>query len=288
MSDKKQKIKDLVWIDKNTFQLSITLKKEELKKAYDKAIKYLASEIKIDGFRKGKAPKDIVEKNTDKDKIYQEALQKILPKAYLEKIKEHDLKPIINPKFQITSAQEGNDWEVIATAAQKPEVDLANYKEKIKEINAKGKIWTPDKEKQPNKEDENKEQGAHKQKEEQIQKILDTLLSVVKVEIPTIITEQELNKRMSGLFDQLQSMGLTPQAYAESKGTTIEDIRKNISKQIEDNYKIEFSLEEIAEKEDIKVEKEELEKISKGQPVDQHYLSHLLRQQKTIEYLSNL
>ncbi len=288
MSDKKQKDKNLQWIDKNTFQLSISLKKEELKNAYDEAIKHIASEIKIDGFRKGKAPKDIVEKNTDKDKIYQEALQKILPKAYLEKIKELDLKPIINPKFQITSAQEGNDWEVIATAAQKPEIDLFDYKEKIKEVNAKVKIWTPNKETQPDKEGENKEQGVNKQKENQIQKILDTLLSVVKIEIPSIITEQELNRRMSGLFDQLQSMGLTPQAYAESKGTTIEYIRKNISKQIEDNYKIEFALEEIAEKEKIKVEKEELEKISKGQPVDQHYLSHLLRQQKTIEYLSNL
>jgi FKBP-type peptidyl-prolyl cis-trans isomerase (trigger factor) len=288
MSGKKQKSKDLVWIDKNTFQISITLKKEELKKAYDEAIKQIASEIKIDGFRKGKAPKSIVEKNTDKDKIYQEALQKILPKAYLDKIKQHKLKPIINPKFQITSAKEGSDWKVTATAAKKPEVDLSNYKEKIKEINAKGKIWTPGKEKQLDKDSKGDQQDVRKQKEEQIQKILDALLSVIKIEIPAIITEQELNRRMSGLFDQLQNMGLTPQAYAESKGTTIEDIRNNIKKQIEDNYKIEFALEEIAEKEGIKVEKEELDKISKGQPVDQHYLSHLLRQQKTIEYISNL
>jgi len=127
----------------SAFELTITIPWADVKKTYDTVFEELSAEIEVEGFRKGKAPKEVIAGKVDKSKIYGEVVNRILPDAYQQALGEHGLKPVVSPRVQIASGEEEKDWQFIAKAAEKPTVDLNNYQEAVKTVNAKGKIWTP-------------------------------------------------------------------------------------------------------------------------------------------------
>ncbi len=279
---------NLKWLDQSTFELTIAIPAKKITKERQISLEKLTKQVKIKGFRKGKAPLKMAEEAIEKNKIYEDIIQRLLPALYLEQIKKHQLKPITNPKFSLVSAEEGKDWQVKAVAYQKPKVSLGKYKEKIKKINAKEKIWVPGKE-------EKKETDQKKQenKEKRMQKIIQTLIAEVKVELPSGLVEDEVSRKLSQLIDQLSKASISLENHAASLGKNIPQIREEYRQQTINTLKIEFILEAVADKEKITVDKEELEKLAKtnqqaGQQINQYMVAHFLRQQKTIEYLESL
>ena len=137
--------------------------------AFDK----LHADLTVEGFRKGKAPKAIAEKHIAKEKVYQELLNILLGKIYQEILQKEQLKPIVNPKIDLKKAKENEDWQVVITIAEKPIVDLGDYKKHVQDAKAelkKDEIWVPGKE----------EKAASPEKtEEQKQKLLNTVLSSI-------------------------------------------------------------------------------------------------------------
>lgn len=281
-------------LPKNTFDIVLTFPWSDIEVEYAKAFEELHKDLVIEGFRKGKAPKELAKKYLKKEDVYNQLMRSLFPKIYEEVISKQNLKPIMSPKIALLKAKENEEWEVKFTTAQKPEIKLGNYKDKLKEArqNVKnGDIWVP------GKEPANKEADNEKLKEKNLQETLNTLLKNVACEVSDLIIQDELNHRLSRLLDDIQKLGLTVEGYLKSKGITMDELKKQYSAEILDTYRIEFILQEIADVEGIKVEKADLDKLfdkiqdlkEKEQAQKQAYFyASLMRKQKTLEYLNSL
>ncbi|MFH1601353.1 MAG: trigger factor [Candidatus Shapirobacteria bacterium] len=278
---------ELKWLDKSTFELNATISQEKIEKEYQKALKELAQNVSLPGFRKGKAPWSQIEKKLGKEAIYQEVIKKAIPQVYQEAITEHHLKPIAEPKVSLVSAKEKKDWKVKIVSCILPHIGLGKYKEEIRKLSASAKIWTPGKEtKEPAPE------KKQKQEEERLSLVIKKLLEVVKTELPSFLIESEEQKRMVSLIDQLQKANLTIDQYLSTKNQTIEQLKGEIVKQIKSDWTLELVLEEIADQEKIQVSQEDLQKaLAKGKKepkVNPYLLARFLRRQKTLEFLLSL
>ncbi|MCX7881328.1 MAG: trigger factor [Patescibacteria group bacterium] len=278
---------------KNTIEIIVDIKKETINEQYQKSFLKLQKELTVPGFRKGKAPKNIAEKNIKKDEVYQELIKDLLPEIYGEILKKENLKPIISPKIELIKAKEDEDWQIKITLAEKPLINLGDYKTVIKKIKNEAKkadIWIPGKDKE-------KKEKTEADNYQLLNKVLSELLNLIKFEISDLIVEQELNHRLTELLDDIKKIGLTVDGYLQSKKTTMEELKKKMTSEIIDGYKIEFILQEIADKEDIKVEDSDLDKLfshikdekeKEEVKKNAYFYAALLRKQKTIDFLLNL
>jgi trigger factor len=274
-------------LPKATAQITITIIWDEVKESYQKIFNRVVNDSEIAGFRKGKAPKKLIEDKIDKTKIYEEVVKEIIPNAYGKAVQEQKIRPVSSPKIEVIKAKENENWVIKATVALKPTVKLKNYKEKIKELKqSKTKIWTPGSD--PKKEEE---------KKPTVDEIVRVLLAEAEVELSEILVTDEANRLLTGLIDQTQKLGMTVEQYLLAKGKTTEQLRAEYALQASNNLKIEFIINEIAETEKITVTQEDLDKlISKAEKPEErenlkkesYYLAHLIRQQKTFDFLNSL
>ncbi len=113
---------------KNVHEIEIKLEGENWAKCLDNAYKKANKEVKIDGFRKGCAPKDIYLKNYGIESLYGDAVNEAIGIAYKELLEKNDITPVIEPSVDVTGISDGS---VIFkfTIITKPEVKLASYKD---------------------------------------------------------------------------------------------------------------------------------------------------------------
>lgn len=108
--------------------LTIEVEATEVSKAVERACKRLANRVNIPGFRKGKAPRMIVERHVGKDAVMQEAFDLIAPKAFGDALDEQKIDPVTRPNIDIVTLEEGKDLVFKATVTPRPEVKLGEYK----------------------------------------------------------------------------------------------------------------------------------------------------------------
>lgn len=281
-------------LGKNTLKFVVTVPKSQIKRKYEEIFNRFIKQLEVPGFRKGKAPKDIAAKKINKEKIFQQTAKEIIPEIYQQLINQENLKPVINPKIKLLKAKEGEDWQIEITIAEKPKVTLPDYRKLIKEIKSEKKkddIWVPGKSEKKDKE------KAKENKGKLLNKILNALAKNTQIEISDLIVETELERRLTQLLDDIQKIGLTVEAYLKSKNETIESIKDRFRKEIEDLYKLEMALEEIAEKEKVVVNQKEIETLltnikdkKKQQEArkNSYFYASILRRQKTIDFLLSL
>ncbi len=122
---------------KNVHEITIKIEGKEWEMILDKAFKKKNKEVKIDGFRKGAAPKDMYIKKFGIESLYMEAVDGAVDAAYKKVLEENKLVPIIEPKLDVKSINE-KEVEFVFTIVTKPEVILGEYKNlKIKKEEAK-------------------------------------------------------------------------------------------------------------------------------------------------------
>ena len=111
----------------NIHNVTVKFTKEEFDNAIDKAFDKKKKDIKMDGFRQGKVPKDVYLKKAGKESLYMDALDILLPTAYDKALSEGKYTPIIEPKVDIKSiGDEGVELEFVITTM--PEVKIKKYK----------------------------------------------------------------------------------------------------------------------------------------------------------------
>ena len=115
-------------LENNTAKLTIEVPAEELDKGIKAACKSLANRVNIPGFRKGKAPRRILEMNIGKEAILDEAFDRVAQKAFDEALKQENLDPVDRPQVDIVTLEEGKDVVFKATITPVPEVTLGEYK----------------------------------------------------------------------------------------------------------------------------------------------------------------
>ena len=111
----------------STYELEIAVEKDVFEAAVSKVYRKQVKNINVPGFRKGKAPRAIIEKMYGKGVFYEDAINELLPTVYEEAIKEADIKDIVaQPEFDIVSIDE-NGLVLSAVITVKPDVEIADY-----------------------------------------------------------------------------------------------------------------------------------------------------------------
>lgn len=108
--------------------LTIEVEAAELGKAVERAAKQLAGRVNIPGFRRGKAPRKIVERHVGRDALMQEAFDLIAPKAFGEALNDQKIEPVTRPDIDIITLEEGKNLVFKAAVTPRPEVRLGEYK----------------------------------------------------------------------------------------------------------------------------------------------------------------
>lgn len=114
-------------LEKNKVKLSIELDETEFDKAIDDAFRKIGREVRIPGFRPGKAPRRLLEARVGLDAARQEAIRDALPGYYERALRENDLEPIAAPEIDITSSGESGPMAFDAIVEIMPQVSVAGY-----------------------------------------------------------------------------------------------------------------------------------------------------------------
>ena len=109
-------------------KLTIEASAEDLEKAIEKAYQKQKKQISIPGFRKGKVPRQMVEKMYGKAVFYEDAANELIPDAYEKALEECEEDIVSSPKIEVTQIEAGKPFVFTATVALKPEVKLGKYK----------------------------------------------------------------------------------------------------------------------------------------------------------------
>lgn len=120
-------LKEAKIADKNLYELKIEIDPGAFAEAVDKIYKKRAKNITVPGFRRGKAPRSIVEKMYGKGVFYEDAINDLLPGVYADALKESGIAAVSQPDFSIDSVDE-NGVALTAKVYVKPEVSIDGYK----------------------------------------------------------------------------------------------------------------------------------------------------------------
>ncbi|MGM0628899.1 MAG: trigger factor [Patescibacteria group bacterium] len=115
-------------------EITADIPAEEMSKHYQKALEDSQKETEIDGFRKGKAPLEMVEKNIGQGVLLQRASENALKEEYPRLLREQEIEPIGQPEVTITKIAPENDLGFRIKTAVMPKVDLPDYKQIAKEV----------------------------------------------------------------------------------------------------------------------------------------------------------
>lgn len=115
-------------LEKNMAKLTIEVSAEDLDKAMEKAYQKQKSRISLPGFRKGKAPRKMIESMYGKGVFMEDAVNSLVPQEYTKALGECDLEIVSQPEINVTQMEPGKALIFTADVAVKPEVTLGDYK----------------------------------------------------------------------------------------------------------------------------------------------------------------
>lgn len=115
-------------LEHNMAKLTIEVPAEELEKALETAYQKNKNKISVPGFRKGKVPRNMIEKMYGPAIFYEDAANELIPDAYEKALDECEEEIVSAPKIDVTQIEKGKDFIFTAEVAVKPEVTLGKYK----------------------------------------------------------------------------------------------------------------------------------------------------------------
>lgn len=115
-------------LEKNMAKLTIEVPASDLEKALQSAYKKQKNKISLPGFRKGKVPRQMIEKMYGAEIFFDDATNEIIPKAYADAYDECELEIVSRPEINIVQIEKGKPFIFTAEVATKPEVTLGEYK----------------------------------------------------------------------------------------------------------------------------------------------------------------
>lgn len=115
-------------VAENTVELEFKVSAEEFENGISKVFRKANKEITVPGFRKGKAPRNVVEKMYGQEIFFNDAIDEILPQAYEDAVKEADVVVVARPELDITACSKEEGFTVKAILTTYPDVKLGQYK----------------------------------------------------------------------------------------------------------------------------------------------------------------
>ncbi len=108
-------------------KLTVEVPFEELKPSLDAAYQQIAKQINVPGFRRGKVPPVVIDKQVGRGAVLNEAVQELLPNKYMEALQENSLEPVAQPEIEVTRLEDNEALEFTAEVEVKPDVELPAY-----------------------------------------------------------------------------------------------------------------------------------------------------------------
>ena len=125
---------ELKKLPKSQVEINFELDEKEFAEYWQKALEHLKGHVKMDGFRQGQVPLEMVEKKAGAENVLMEAGELAVKKTYSKFVAENKLEPIGDPDVQIVKIAKGNPFLFKVTVAVLPEIELPDYKEIAKGI----------------------------------------------------------------------------------------------------------------------------------------------------------
>lgn len=273
--------RELTKAQDGTITLKITIPWHTVEEARTKVIDNLVKNVQVPGFRKGTAPKNVAETHLRKEAVQEDVLKEVLGKAYNDALTAEKLNPIITPRIHVDTFEDGTDLVFTAELCEAPTLTLGDYKKAISDITAKSKIAIPGQ--------ENKKPATDE--------LLNAAVKTAEMIVPKVLYEQEANRLLAQTLDELKSLGLTLEQYLASRGKTAEQMRQEYEEKAKHDLTLEFVLRKIADDEKITVDEKDVEEVLKDIKDEKqktqllsnpYFLTSIIRQQKTLDFLAQL
>jgi len=338
--------------EKGKVEVKVDVTSADFLKVYEETLEALAKEVKVDGFRSGNVPRDVLEGKIGANKILNEAASFLISKNLSEIFKKENVVPLGNPSVAIQNLAKGSPFSFTATVVSKPKIKIGDWKQiKVKKVKVRevtdaditqsikniheawlekskvksqkskvdedqdgeedhksgkfiydahgNKIFIKDEESKSKSKVESgaapddefaKAIGARdlvhlrelvKKDLEQImldrleakleEELFDELLKIAEVELPDILVDDEINRIIVRISQNLEQQGKKLDDYLKEENTTLDSLKAKLRPQAEKNVKIMFAMDEIGSSEKIQITKEEIDNAAKG--VDESKLS---------------
>lgn len=108
-------------------KLTVEVPFEELKPSLDKAYKQIAQQINVPGFRRGKVPPMVIDRQVGRGAVLDQAINETLPAKYAEALQANDLTPVAQPEIEVTKLEDNEVLEFTAEVDVRPEIELPSY-----------------------------------------------------------------------------------------------------------------------------------------------------------------
>jgi trigger factor len=108
-------------------KLTVEVPFEELKPSLDAAYKKIAQQINVPGFRRGKVPPPVIDRQVGRGAVLDEAINEALPKLYVEALQANELEPLAQPEIDITRFEDNETLEFTAEVDIRPDIELPDY-----------------------------------------------------------------------------------------------------------------------------------------------------------------
>lgn len=115
-------------IEKNRVTLEVQVEPQRVAQALQLVYRAIANRANIPGFRRGKAPRRLIENYFGREYLYNQALDRLIPEAYAAAVEQTKIEPIDQPEVELVQLEEGRPLVFKATVEVKPEVSLGEYK----------------------------------------------------------------------------------------------------------------------------------------------------------------
>jgi trigger factor len=108
-------------------KLTVEVPFEELKPSLDAAYKKIAQQINVPGFRRGKVPPAVIDRQVGRNVVLDEAINEVLPQKYIEALQSNSLEPLAQPEIEVTKFEDNEALEFTAEVDVKPEIEVPEY-----------------------------------------------------------------------------------------------------------------------------------------------------------------
>jgi trigger factor len=115
-------------------KLTIEVEFSELKPSLDAAYQRIAKQVNIPGFRKGKVPPPVIDRQVGRGTVLDEAINEALPKLYVQALEDNDLQPLAQPEIDITKFEDNSTLEFTAEVDVRPSIDVPAYDDLAVEV----------------------------------------------------------------------------------------------------------------------------------------------------------
>ncbi len=237
-------------LPKSTVKLLFTVTPTEIEETYQRVLENVAKDVELTGFRKGKAPLELVKEKADPQKLANETIKELVTTYYSQAVKEKALNPIIAPKIEFDDFDKSKEFTFSATTAVRPTLTIGDYRAELTKLYARRRV---EQEKVPT--DDKQAEHVHIAPAD----VIDAIVAVTTVELPDMLVEDEVAKMLSRLVNQVQTVKLTVDDYLKSINKTVDDLRSDYAKSAARTITGEMALGDIAAKENITVDESEVD-----------------------------